>query len=133
MLIKPEAVKNHHVGDILSRVEKSGFSLAALKMVQLTPEQAKQFYKVHADKPFYNELTDYIASGPIVAVVLSGPQAIHRYRDLMGATNPEKALPGTLRKDFGESVQQNAVHGSDSLESAQQEIPFFFPEGLKGF
>jgi nucleoside-diphosphate kinase len=125
-LIKPDAVQNRHIGEIITRFEKNGLKIAALKMVQLKPEQAQAFYKVHQGKPFYRDLTQFMASGPIVAIVLSGPNAIAKNRELMGATDPKKADPGTIRKDFAKSVTANAAHGSDSLESAKEEIAFFF-------
>lgn len=125
-LIKPDGVKGHHIGDIISRFEKSGFKIAALKMVRLTPEKAKSFYRVHAGKPFLDELALFMSSEPIVAIVLEGEGAVMKNRELMGATDPKKAKEGTLRKEFGSSIAENAVHGSDSSESAKEEIDFFF-------
>lgn len=125
-IIKPDAVSSHHVGDIISRFEKNGLQVAAIKMVKLTPEQAASFYKEHEALPFFKGLTDFMTSGPIVVMVLSGENAIAKNRELMGATDFQKALPGTLRKDFATSMTKNAVHGSDSKESASREILFFF-------
>lgn len=125
-IIKPDAVKGHHIGAIIDRFEQNGLKIAAIKMTQLTPDQAAQFYSVHKGKPFYNDLVAFMASGPIVAMVLDGNNAIQKNRDIMGATNKDKALPGTIRKDFAASVTENAVHGSDSPETAKAEIAFFF-------
>lgn len=127
-LIKPDAVQSHHVGDVIQRFEANGLKIAALKMIRLTPKQAEEFYGEHQDKPFFNDLTTFMTSGPIVAVVLSGPDAIKKNRELMGATDFQKAAPGTLRKNFATSVTKNAVHGSDSVASARREISFFFAD-----
>jgi nucleoside-diphosphate kinase len=130
-IIKPDAVAEHHIGEIISRFEKNDLRIAALKMVKLTPEEAAQFYKVHTGKPFFAELTRFIASGPIVVMILEGKDAVAKNRRLMGATDPKKAEAGTLRKDFAASVSHNAVHGSDSVENAKEEINFFFkPEEI---
>lgn len=130
-LIKPEAVAAGHVGEILARFEKGGLKIAGIKMVKLSKQQAEQFYAVHKDRPFYADLTTYISSGPIVATVLASPTAVAKNRELMGATDPKKAAPGTIRADFAESIQRNAVHGSDSIENATTEIAFFFkPEEI---
>lgn len=126
MLIKPDAVKKNVEGEIIAHVQKHGFKLIGLKKLKLTKEQAKQFYIVHKDRPFYEELTDFMSSGPIVAMVWEGENAIARIREIMGATNPEEAEEGTLRKLYGTNIGENAVHGSDSKESADYEIPFFF-------
>jgi nucleoside-diphosphate kinase len=125
-LIKPDAVAASHIGDILSRYEKKGLRIAALKMMQLSKEQAIQFYAPHQERSFFTELVTYMSSGPIVAIVLEGDHAIQKNRDLMGDTDPLKAAPGTLRRDFGVSKGENAVHGSDSPEAAKMEICFFF-------
>lgn len=125
-IIKPDAVSKHHIGEIISRFEKNGLKIAALKMVKLSQEEAAQFYKAHEGKPFFLDLTKFISSGPIVAMVLEGKNAVAENRRLMGATDPKKAEAGTLRKDFAASMSQNAVHGSDSIDSAKEEIPFFF-------
>ena len=128
-IIKPDAVQENHIGDIISQFEKNGLRIAALKKIQLSKKQAQDFYKVHQDKPFYPDLVDFMVSGPVVVMVLEGKDAITRNRSIMGATDPKKASPGTIRHIFAASVQRNAVHGSDSEESAKNEIPFFFVEG----
>jgi nucleoside-diphosphate kinase len=126
VIVKPDAVRKNVVGKIISRLEDEGFRLVALKKVKLTKEQAGQFYIVHKDKPFYNELCNFMSSGPIVPMVWEGENVIARVREIMGATDPSKAAEGTLRKLYGTNVGENAVHGSDSPESAAYEIPFFF-------
>ena len=125
-MIKPDAVKGNHIGDIISRFEKAGLHVVAIKMVHLTKEQASEFYKVHKDRPFYSTLVTFMSSGPALAIVLEGDNAIAKNRQLMGATDPTKADSGTIRKDFAQSTTYNAVHGSDSPESAKEEILFFF-------
>jgi nucleoside-diphosphate kinase len=126
VIAKPDAVRKNVVGKIISRLEDEGFKLVALKKVKLTKEQAGQFYIVHKDRPFYGELCDFMSSGPIVPMVWEGENVIARVREIMGATDPSKAAEGTLRKLYGTNVGENAVHGSDSPESATYEIPFFF-------
>ncbi|ACO04170.1 MULTISPECIES: nucleoside-diphosphate kinase [Persephonella] len=126
MLVKPDAVRRNLEGKIIAHVQEKGFKLVALKKLKLTKEQAQQFYIVHKDRPFYDELCEFMSSGPIVAMVWEGENAISRIREIMGATNPEEAEEGTLRKLYGTNVGENAVHGSDSPESAKVEIPFFF-------
>ncbi|GFK93143.1 Nucleoside diphosphate kinase [Fundidesulfovibrio magnetotacticus] len=125
-LIKPDAVRRNLIGSILFMVEKAGLKVMALKMLQLDKRQAEGFYHVHRERPFFGELTEYMASGPIVAVVLAGDDAIKRYRELMGATDPTQAAEGTIRKVFAVSKQENSVHGSDAPETAAFEISFFF-------
>lgn len=125
-IIKPDAVASQAIGGIINRFEKSGLKIAGLKMLMLTPEKAGQFYEVHKDRPFYKDLVKYMSSGPVVVIVLQGQDAVAKNRQIMGATDPSKAEAGTLRADFGKSITQNAVHGSDSLENAQKEIQFFF-------
>ena len=125
-IIKPDAVANHHIGAIVDRFEKGGLNVVAMKMLHLTPDQAGKFYAVHQEKPFYDELKTFMSSGPIVVQILEGESAIAKNRDIMGATDPKKAKPGTIRADFAESVGKNAVHGSDAPETALQEIAFFF-------
>jgi nucleoside-diphosphate kinase len=125
-IIKPDAVRNRHIGDIITRFENNGLHVAAIKMVNLTPEQAAQFYKIHRDRPFFKDLIQFMSSGPVVVMVLEGDEAVSKNRQLMGATDPSKAEKGTIRADFARSINQNAVHGSDSLQSANEEIPFFF-------
>jgi nucleoside-diphosphate kinase len=126
VIAKPDAVRKNVVGKIISRLEDEGFKLVALKKIKLTKEQAGQFYIVHKDRPFYGELCDFMSSGPIVPMVWEGENVIARVREIMGATDPSKAAEGTLRKLYGTNVGENAVHGSDSPESAVYEIPFFF-------
>lgn len=125
-IIKPDAVKKNVIGEIISRFEKNGLRIAAMKKIKLSKEQAKGFYIVHKDKPFYDSLTDFMSEGPVVVMVLEGEKAISKNREIMGATNPANAAPGTIRKDFAESVERNAVHGSDAPETAAFEIGYFF-------
>lgn len=127
-LIKPDGVSRNLIGEVLRFFEKEGLKIVALKMVHLTKEEAKRFYIVHQDKPFYDELTDYMSSGPIVALVLEGEDAIARCRKIMGATDPAEAEEGTIRKTFALSKGENTVHGSDSPDSAAKEIAFFFSD-----
>jgi nucleoside-diphosphate kinase len=124
-LIKPDAVKKDLIGTILSKAEENGLKIVGLKMVHLSKMEAGEFYAVHKEKEFYNYLTDFISEGPIVIVVFEGENAIETWRNLMGATNPAKAEKGTLRQLYGETHSRNAVHGSDSPESAESEIAFF--------
>jgi nucleoside-diphosphate kinase len=126
VMVKPDAVLRGHVGDVIARFEAAGLTIRALKMVCLDRREVQGFYQVHRDKPFFSALTQFMSSGPIVALVLEGPGAIAQVRRLMGATDPAKAEPGTIRKDFATSIERNAVHGSDSPESAAYEIPYFF-------
>lgn len=125
MMIKPDAVRRNLVGEILRRVEGAGLRIAGLRMVHLSEVNAREFYRVHAERPFYGSLCAYMSSGPIVAGVLEGEDAVRRWRDLMGATNPAQAAPGTIRKDLAVSIEENSVHGSDAAETAAQEIDFF--------
>lgn len=125
-IIKPDAVKKNIIGEIISRFEKNGLRIAAMKKIWMTKEEAKGFYIVHKDKPFYDSLTDFMSEGPIVVMVLEGDNAIAKNREIMGATNPANAAPGTIRKDFGENIERNAVHGSDAPETAVFEIGYFF-------
>jgi nucleoside-diphosphate kinase len=125
-IIKPDGVKKNIIGDVLKRFENKGLRIAGLRKIKLTKEDAQNFYIVHKDKPFYNSLTDFMSEGPIVVIVLEGENAISRVREIMGATNPKDALPGTIRADFASDIEHNVVHGSDSESSASYEIPFFF-------
>ncbi|QQF52760.1 nucleoside-diphosphate kinase [Campylobacter fetus subsp. venerealis] len=125
-IIKPDAVKKGVVGKIIDRFESNGLRIAAAKKLQLSVEDAKKFYEVHAARPFYGELVEFMTSGPVVVMVLEGNNAVIKNRELMGATNPKEAAAGTIRADFAESIDANAVHGSDSLENAKIEIAFFF-------
>ena len=126
-IIKPDAVKKQVIGDIIQRYEKTGIHPIAMKMMWLTKAQAEGFYAVHRERPFFNDLTTYMASGPVVVLVLEGALAIKKNRDLMGATDPKKAEAGTIRAAHGASIEANAVHGSDSPETANFEIGYFFP------
>ncbi len=125
-IIKPDGVKKNLIGEIIKRFESNGLRVAAMKKIWLTKEQAKGFYAVHKDRPFYDSLTDFMSEGPIVVMVLEGEDAIKKNREIMGATNPANAEPGTIRKDFAEGVERNIVHGSDAPETAAFEIAYFF-------
>jgi nucleoside-diphosphate kinase len=125
-IIKPDAVAKNVIGAIVSRFEQNGLRVVASKMLQLTQEQAEGFYAVHKERPFFNDLVKFMISGPIVAQVLEGENAVLKNRELMGATNPKEAAPGTIRADFAVSIDENAVHGSDAPETAAQEIAYFF-------
>ncbi|MDR2578183.1 MAG: nucleoside-diphosphate kinase [Chitinispirillales bacterium] len=125
-IIKPDSVRSKNAGKILSMIEESGLKVEAMRMFCLTRELAGEFYAVHREKPFYEELLDFMTSGPCIALTLAGENAITRWRELMGATNPEAAAPGTIRKLYGTSVQFNACHGSDAPETAREEVAFFF-------
>jgi len=127
-IIKPDAVAKNVVGQILSRFEEAGLRVAATKKIQLSREDAEAFYAVHNERPFFGELVEFMISGPVVVSVLEGEDAMAKNRALMGATNPKEAAPGTIRADFADSIDANAVHGSDSLENAQIEINFFFAQ-----
>lgn len=125
-IIKPDAVSRGLIGKIVKRFESAGLKIAAGKLLRLTPERAQAFYAVHKDRPFYAGLCAYMSSGPIFVSILEGEGAITRNREIMGATDPAKAAPGTIRRDCGQDVEQNAVHGSDGTETAANEIAFFF-------
>lgn len=127
-IIKPDAVAKNVIGEIISRFEKGGLRVAAAKMMHLTKTQAEQFYAVHKERPFFNGLVSFMSSGPVLVQVLEGENAIAKNRQIMGATNPKDAAPGTVRADFADSIDHNAVHGSDAPETAQQEIAFFFAQ-----
>ncbi len=129
-IIKPDAVAKNVIGEIVSRFENNGLRIVASKMVHLTREQAGDFYAVHKERPFYNDLVEYMTSGPVVVQVLEGENAIMKNREIMGATNPAEAAAGTIRADFATSIEENAVHGSDAPETAAQEIAFFFGDGI---
>ncbi len=126
-IIKPDAVERHLAGQILQRVEDAGFQIRAMRRVHLTRQQAQGFYTVHRERPFFGSLTDFMSSGPSIVMVLEAPEAITRWRTLMGATDPAKADTGTLRKEFAQSIERNATHGSDAPETAAYEIAYFFP------
>lgn len=125
-IIKPDAVAKNAIGAIYQRFEDNGLKIVAAKMVQLSRQQAEGFYAVHKARPFFNDLVSFMISGPVMIQVLEGENAVIKNRDLMGATNPKDAAPGTIRADFADSIDANAVHGSDSLENATNEIAFFF-------
>ena len=127
-IVKPDGVGKNLVGEVLRRFEGKGVSIVALKMIHLSKEQAEGFYHVHRERPFFGSLTDFMSSGPCVVMVLEGGGAISGVRAIMGATNPEDAEPGTIRKDFASGIEKNIVHGSDSQESAAYEIGYFFSE-----
>ncbi len=125
-IIKPDAVAKNHIGEIYSCFEKGGLKIVAAKMMQLTREQAEGFYAVHKERPFFNDLVSFMISGPVIVQVLEGENAILKHRDLMGATNPAEAAEGTIRARFASSIDENAVHGSDAADTAQNEVAFFF-------
>jgi len=127
-IIKPDAVAKNVVGQIIARFEQAGLTLAAARLVQLSRSEAERFYAVHKERPFFQDLVNFMVSGPVFVQVLEGEDAVARNRALMGATDPKKADPGTIRADFADSIDANAVHGSDSAENAATEIAFFFPE-----
>ena len=125
-IIKPDAVAKNVIGEIYRRFEQAGLKIVAAKMLHLSREQAQAFYAVHKERPFYNDLVSFMTSGPVMVQVLEGENAVLHHRDIMGATNPANAAPGTIRADFADSVEENAVHGSDAADTAKQEIAFFF-------
>jgi len=125
-IIKPDAVAKNVIGKIIDRFESNNLRIAAMKKIKLSKEDAGKFYEVHKERPFFNDLCEYMSSGAVVVMVLEGENAVKKNRDLMGATNPKEAATGTIRADFAESIEANAVHGSDSLENAKKEIAFFF-------
>ena len=129
-IIKPDGVQKNLIGEIYSRFEKAGLEVVAARMMHLTIEQAEGFYEVHKERPFFNDLVNYMMSGPVMVQVLSGENAVAQNRDIMGATNPADAEPGTIRADFAESIEENIVHGSDGPTTAANEITFFFADGL---
>lgn len=126
-IIKPDAVKKNVIGQIISRFEKAGLEIVAAKMKHLTQREAEGFYAVHKERPFFKDLVSFMISGPVMIQVLKGQNAVLKNRELMGATNPKEAAPGTIRADFADSIDANAVHGSDAVDTAKQEIAFFFP------
>lgn len=127
-IIKPNAVKNKHTGSIISRIEKEGFRIKQLHLTQLSLTEAQAFYKVHAERPFYQDLCNYMISGPVITMALQKDDAVEDFRTLIGATDPKQAKEGTLRSQFGTSIDHNAIHGSDAHLTAQQEIAFFFAQ-----
>lgn len=127
-IIKPDATARNLTGKINAKIEDAGLRIIAQKRIQMTKDQAEGFYAVHKERPFYNDLVSFMISGPVVVQVLEGEDAIAKYREVMGATNPEDAAAGTIRKEFAESIEANSVHGSDAPETAAEEIPFFFSD-----
>ncbi len=127
-IIKPDATRRRLTGAILQRIEQAGLEVVALRRMRLTRAQAEAFYAVHRERPFFDSLCDFMTSGPVVVMVLQGENAIARWRELMGATDPAKAAPGTIRADYAESIEANSVHGSDAPETAAREVAFFFAE-----
>ena len=127
-IIKPDATKRNLIGKIITKLEDGGLKIVAQKKIQLTQAMAEEFYAVHKERPFYNDLVSFMISGPVVVQVLEGENAVLKNREIMGATNPDEANPGTIRKEFAESLEANSVHGSDSLENARIEISFFFDD-----
>src|SRR5512141_1156535 len=127
-IIKPDAVARNVIGEIYARFEKAGLKIAAARMLWLSRADAEGFYAVHRERPFFRDLVDFMVSGPVMIQVLEGESAIAKNRELMGATDPKKAAPGTIRADFAQSIDANAVHGSDALETAKVEVAFFFPQ-----
>jgi nucleoside-diphosphate kinase len=128
-IIKPDAVATQHTGEIIARYQKAGIQIDAIKMIQIDRDRAEEFYAEHKGKPFFNDLVNFMTSGPVIVMVLSGDNVIARNRELMGVTDPAKAADGTIRKEFGTSLTRNAVHGSDSPASAKREIALFFAPG----
>jgi nucleoside-diphosphate kinase len=126
-IIKPDAVERHLAGRIFHRIEEEGFQIRAMRQLRLSNRQAEGFYAVHRERPFFKSLTEFMASGPVIVAVLEAPDAIRKWRSLMGATDPAKADAGTLRKEFAQSIERNATHGSDAPETAAFEIGYFFP------
>ena len=129
-IIKPDAVGKNVIGEIYTRFEKAGLRVVAARMLHLSAERAGAFYAVHKERPFYKDLVSFMTSGPVMVQVLEGENAIAKNREVMGATDPAKAAPGTIRADFAKTVDENAVHGSDGPDTAKAEIAFFFPEGV---
>ncbi len=127
-IIKPDGVEKNLIGEVYSRFEKAGLQIIGARMMHLTTAQAEEFYGVHAQRPFFRDLVSYMTSGPVIAQVLEGENAVAKHRELMGATDPAKAEPGTIRRDFAASIEENVVHGSDAADTAADEIRFFFGE-----
>lgn len=125
-IVKPDGISKNVIGEVISRFEKNGIKVVGLRMIHMSKEQAEGFYFVHRERPFFTSLTDFMSSGPAVVMVLEGENAISKVREIMGATNPDEAAEGTIRKDFASNIEQNIVHGSDSPESAEYEIGYFF-------
>lgn len=127
-IVKPDGVRKNVIGDVYRRFERAGLRIVAARMMRLSQAQAEGFYAVHRERPFFRDLVTYMTSGPVIVQVLEGEDAVARHREIMGATDPKKAAPGTIRADLAESIEQNVVHGSDSRENAAREVAFFFAE-----
>ena len=127
-IVKPDGVRKNVIGEVYRRFERAGLSIVAARMLRLSQAQAEGFYAVHRERPFFKDLVAYMTSGPVIVQVLEGDDAVAKHREIMGATDPKKAAPGTIRADLAESIEQNVVHGSDSLENAAREVAFFFAE-----
>jgi nucleoside-diphosphate kinase len=127
-IVKPDGVRKNVIGEVYRRFERAGLSIVAARMLRLSQAQAEGFYAVHRERPFFKDLVAYMTSGPVIVQVLEGDDAVAKHREIMGATDPKKAAPGTIRADLAESIEQNVVHGSDSLENAAREIAYFFAE-----
>jgi nucleoside-diphosphate kinase len=127
-IVKPDGVRKNVIGEVYRRFEQAGLKIVAARMMKLSQAQAEGFYAVHRERPFFKDLVSYMTSGPVIVQVLEGDNAVARHREIMGATDPKKAAPGTIRADLAESIEQNVVHGSDSLENATREIGYFFAE-----
>jgi nucleoside-diphosphate kinase len=127
-IVKPDGVRKNVIGDVYHRFEKAGLRIVAARMLQLSQQQAEAFYGIHRERPFFKDLCKYMTSGPVMVQVLEGENAVAKNRDIMGATDPKKAAPGTIRADLADSIEANTVHGSDSLENAAREVAFFFSE-----
>jgi len=126
-IVKPDGVKKNLIGEVIKRFEQPGLRIAAMRMLRMSIDDAKGFYIIHKERPFYDSLTSFMSEGPVVVMVVEGDNAINKVRQIMGATNPKDAAPGTIRADFASDIEHNIVHGSDSKESATFEIPYFFP------
>lgn len=127
-IVKPDGVRKNVIGDVYRRFEKAGLRIVAARMTRLSQTQAEGFYAVHRERPFFRDLVSYMTSGPVIVQVLEGENAVAKHREIMGATDPKKAAPGTIRADLAESIEQNVVHGSDSLDNAAREVAYFFAE-----
>ncbi len=127
-IVKPDGVRRNVIGDVYNRFEKAGLRIVAARMLRLSQAQAESFYGIHRERPFFRDLVSYMTSGPVIVQVLEGENAVAKNRDIMGATDPKKAAQGTIRADLAESIEQNVVHGSDSVENAAREVAFFFAE-----
>jgi nucleoside-diphosphate kinase len=127
-IVKPDGVQKNVIGEVYRRFERAGLRIVAARMMRLTQAQAEGFYAVHRERPFFRDLVSYMTSGPVIVQVLEGDDAVAKHREIMGATDPKKAAPGTIRADLAESIEQNVVHGSDSLENAAREVAYFFAE-----